>query len=178
MAVHLLLQEEILILPTDTLYGLVGLAYSSLAVEKIFSLKKRSFDKPLPVHYSNIELVRQDCEVTDIEFGFMQKYWPGPLTIVLKKKKDSKLKFCGDSVAVRVPQSDVLLEIIQVLKQPLVVPSANISNQSNIFKFNELVTLFGLKGVEQDALLQQKPSTIISFLRGKMVVLRQGALVL
>lgn len=178
MAVHLLLQEEVLILPTDTLYGLVGLAYSSLAVEKIFSLKKRSFDKSLPVHYSSIELVRKDCEIADIELDFMQKYWPGSLTIVLKKKRGSKLKFCGDSVAVRIPQSDVLLEIMQVLKQPLVVPSANISNQSNIFKFDELVALFGLKGVEQDGLLQQKPSTIISFLGGKMEVLRRGALVL
>lgn len=174
-AIQLLQNEEVLILPTDTLYGLGALAYSKKAVKKVFDLKKRDCLKALPIHYSKIELVEKDCIITNKEMDIMKKHWPGGLTLVLKKKNSSKLKFVGDSVAVRIPGHSILLKILDKLGEPLVMPSANLANKQNIFKFDELNQYFHIEGIKDDNSLKKEPSTIISFLSGKLEVLRYGA---
>lgn len=175
-AIKLLQKEEALILPTDTLYGLGALAYSKEAVKKVFDLKRRDYSKALPIHYNKIELVEKDCVITKEELDLMKKYWPGGLTLVLKKKNTSKLQFVGDSVAVRIPKHPILLEILNKLEAPLVMPSANLSNKKNIFKFDELIQSFNIQGIKDDNNLKKEPSTIISFLSGKLEILRDGVI--
>lgn len=175
-AVEKLSRGDVMILPSDTLYGLATNAYNFAAVSEVFSLKKRDINKPLPVHYYSMQQIEEDCEISEEASNFMVKYWPGPLTIVLKKKSNSKLVCLADSVAVRIPKCQILLDILNLLNAPLVMPSANISGEPNIFNFAELTQLFPLEGIEANELLLKSPSTIISFVDGPMKVIREGVI--
>ena len=77
--------------PSETVYGLAGNAYSDLAVKKIFKLKKRPMNNPLIVHYLDINKLREDCHINDTFMKLYNKFSPGPVTFILKLKKDSKI---------------------------------------------------------------------------------------
>jgi L-threonylcarbamoyladenylate synthase len=114
--------------PTETVYGLGADALNSFAVEKIFKAKKRPSDNPLIVHVSSIEqvnfLVR---EIGEEAKELMKKFWPGPLTLILKKSDLIPLSVCAglDSVAVRMPKNKIALELIKESNCPIAAPSAN-----------------------------------------------------
>ena len=74
-------------IPTETLYGLAGNAYSNKAVSKIFKLKKRPKNNPLIVHYANLKMLKRDCEINRNFIKLFKKFCPGPITFVLKLKK-------------------------------------------------------------------------------------------
>ena len=78
-------------IPTETVYGLAGNAYSNKATSKIFKLKKRPKKNPLIVHYNSLKMLKQDCEINDLFNKLYKKFCPGPLTFVLKLKKNSKI---------------------------------------------------------------------------------------
>ncbi len=86
-----LTNNNVVAIPTETVYGLAGNAYSNKAVKKIFSLKKRSLKNPLIVHYCSINDLKQDCIINEAFNKLFRKFCPGPLTFVLNKKKNSKL---------------------------------------------------------------------------------------
>lgn len=175
-AVQALLAEEVLILPTDTLYGFAALARNSNAVKKVFALKNRPLSKQLPVHYSSIMSVMEDCVVSKEALFLMEKFWPGQLTMVLPLLPTSSLVCVHDSVAVRIPNSPVLLQILDLIRQPLVMPSANFGGSQNLLIFDEIFKLFNLPGIKDDALLKGEPSTIVSLLDGSLKIIRQGVL--
>ena len=77
--------------PTETVYGLSGNAYSDTSVKKIFKLKKRPLNNPLIVHYYNIDRLKKDCFVNDNFIKLYNKFSPGPITFILKLKKESKI---------------------------------------------------------------------------------------
>ena len=76
--------------PTETVYGLAGNAYSDISVKKIFKLKKRPINNPLIVHYYNIEKLKEDCQINDNFIKLYKKFSPGPITYILKLKKKQK----------------------------------------------------------------------------------------
>ena len=77
--------------PTETVYGLAGNAYSNLSVKRIFSLKKRPMNNPLIVHYADIDKLKNDCVINDNFIKLYNEFSPGPITFILKLKKDSKI---------------------------------------------------------------------------------------
>ena len=77
--------------PSETVYGLAGNAYSDISVKKIFSLKKRPRSNPLIVHYSDISDLKDDCHIDDNFIKLYNKFSPGPITFIVKLKKDSKI---------------------------------------------------------------------------------------
>ena len=77
--------------PTETVYGLAGNAYSDIAVKRIFKLKKRPVNNPLIVHYYDVKKLKQDCHINDNFIKLCNKFSPGPITFILKLKKDSKI---------------------------------------------------------------------------------------
>ena len=127
-AVALLNQEQIIGIPTETVYGLAGNIYSSKAVERIFAMKKRPFFNPLIVHIKSAaalsEIARDIPEKADL---LAKVFWPGPLTLVLKKQiAIPDLVTAGkDTVAVRVPNHPETLALLNQLAYPLSAPSAN-----------------------------------------------------
>lgn len=108
--------------PTDTVYGL-GAAYNNPdAVTKIYEVKKRAKNKPLTLHISKIEMLESfDCEIDHLAKILMDKFWPGPLTIILNTKDKKK------TVAFRMPKGEIAKSFIEACGIPIVAPSANIS---------------------------------------------------
>jgi len=125
-------QGNIIGLPTETVYGLAGNAYSKKAINKIFKLKKRPIKNPLIIHYYSIKTAYEDVIFNDNFFSLYRKYCPGPITFVLKKKEKSRIHNLAtadlDTVAIRFPNHNLIRSILKVINFPLAMPSANISS--------------------------------------------------
>ncbi|WP_075534084.1 L-threonylcarbamoyladenylate synthase [Candidatus Pelagibacter communis] len=127
-----LIQGEIAVLPTETVYGLAGNAYSRKAINKIFKLKKRPKKNPLIVHYYNFDDARKDIILNNYFIRLYKKYCPGPLTFILKKNKiskiDSQVTAGMKTIAIRFPKNKIIRSLLKSLNFPLAMPSANISS--------------------------------------------------
>jgi len=168
--------------PTETVYGLAGNAYSDLSVKKIFGLKKRPMNNPLIVHYLDINKLKDDCYINDNFIKLYNKFSPGPITFILKLKKDSKIsKFVTNkqkSLAVRFPKHPLFKKLLKNLGYPLAAPSANISTRLSSVKASDVIEEFGsrIKYVLDGGKCQiGLESTIINLL-DKPTILRFGGL--
>lgn len=133
--------------PTETVYGLGASAWNPVAVQKVFDIKGRPSDNPLIVHISNYsQLVSLTAEIPQDSRILMQKFWPGPLTLVFDKKSKVPDIVSGglDSVAVRMPDHFFALRLIE-LTGPLVAPSANISGKPSPTKAEHVTQDFDKK---------------------------------
>ncbi|WP_032113099.1 L-threonylcarbamoyladenylate synthase [Candidatus Paracaedibacter symbiosus] len=123
---------DIVAIPTETVYGLAADAEQDAAVAKIFTVKGRPQFNPLILHVSSLEQLADYVEVTPLLTKAAAAFWPGPLTLVLKRKSGAKLSYLVtaglDSVAVRLPAHPIAQELIQAYGKPLAAPSANKSN--------------------------------------------------
>ena len=135
--------------PTETVYGLAGNAYSDIAVKKIFKLKKRPLNNPLIVHYYDVNKLKEDCHINDNFIQLYEKFSPGPITFVLKLKNNSKIsKFVINkqrSLAVRFPKHRLFRKLLKSLNYPLAAPSANISNRLSSVQASDVIEEFGSK---------------------------------
>ena len=135
--------------PTETVYGLAANAYKNSAVKKIFNLKKRPKSNPLIVHYYDIDSLKKDCLINDNFIKLYKKFSPGPITYVLKLKKDSKIsKYVTNnqkSLAVRFPKHTLFKNLLKQLKYPLAAPSANIATKVSAVKIKDVKEEFGNK---------------------------------
>ena len=169
---------QVIVYPTDTLYGLGADIYNDDAVKKIFLIKKRSFDQPLSVAVSNINDIEEIAFVDDKIRCVAEKFLPGKITLVLKKKNVvSDIITAGSPyVAVRIPDNAVALRILSVFG-PLTCTSANIHGMPTPNKINEIQMQFKDEiNIYIDAgELKVKPSTIIDLSGEEPKVLRQGA---
>lgn len=121
-------QDGIVAIPTETVYGLAGNAFSEKAVRKIFLLKNRPFYNPLIVHVKSInDLNNVAQDIPDQAYKLANHFWPGPLTLILKKRNSiAKAVTSGlDTVAVRMPNHPMALHLLERLDFPLAAPSAN-----------------------------------------------------
>ncbi len=131
-ASKLLLAGELVAIPTETVYGLAANAYDGEAVKNIFKVKGRPQDNPLIVHISDYIMLNDVATgVSDAALRLAKEFWPGPLTLVLKKTEAvSEVVTCGmDTVAVRMPSNPVAAAIIKAAGVPLAAPSANLSGR-------------------------------------------------
>jgi L-threonylcarbamoyladenylate synthase len=127
-AIDLLKSGETVALPTETVYGLAADANNDTAIEKIFLAKGRPSDHPLIVHIEGVEKVCDWAEYIPSEVYVLAKhFWPGPLTMILQKKKGVSDLITGglDSIGIRVPNHPIIRAIIKKLGYALVAPSAN-----------------------------------------------------
>lgn len=129
-AAQLLNEGQVVAMPTETVYGLAANAYDELAVEKIFRAKGRPQDNPLIVHIDSMQMLSTVAEsVPDIAIQLADAYWPGPLTMILKKSDQIPLAVTAglNTVAVRFPSHKVARSLIHEAQMPLAAPSANLS---------------------------------------------------
>ena len=127
-AVAALQNNEIVGMPTETVYGLAGNAYSEVAVQKIFALKNRPHYNPLIVHIKSAGYLQQVAKnIPAVALKLADAFWPGPLTLVLEKQDHISDIVTGgkNTVGVRVPGHTVALELLEALDFPLAAPSAN-----------------------------------------------------
>ena len=169
-------------LPTETVYGLAANAYSDKSVKKIFKLKKRPKYNPLIVHYSNLKDLKKDVIINKYFLKLYRTLCPGPITFILNKKLKSNIsKFVyakKNTLAVRIPKHKVARNLLKILNKPLAAPSANVSSKLSptsaydVFdEFNNKIKII-LDGGQCKIGLE---STIID-LTDKPTILRQGAI--
>lgn len=180
--VKLLLNDEIVAIPTETVYGLAGLASSTKAIKKIYKIKNRPSINPLISHYENIDEISRDVELSDLAEKLLKNFSPGPLTLVLPRKQNSRISelACAglDTAAVRIPNHNLCLEILKKLKMPLVAPSANPSGRLSPISAENVIKMFGnkleyvLDGGESKVGLE---STVVELKNEELKILRYGA---
>lgn len=182
LAASLLAQEEIIGFPTETVYGLAGNAFSEKAIQKIYSTKKRPSFNPLIVHIKGIEdLEKIAVEIPAKAYELASRFWPGPLTLILKKQPhiSDSITAGKETVAVRIPRHEVALELLSQLDFPLVAPSANPFGSISPTKashvdeyFREQIPMV-LEGGDCKSGVE---STIVGFEEERIILYRYGAI--
>jgi len=175
-------KNDCVAIPTETVYGLAANAYSNKAVKKIYTLKKRPKNNPSIVHYSNINQLKKDCVLNKNFFILYKNFCPGPITFILKIKKESRIsKFVTNNkntLAVRFPKNKITQKLLKILTYPLAAPSANISTKISPVSAEDVREEFGkkikfiLNGGNSKIGLE---STIISLVK-KPEILRHGGI--
>ena len=178
-AITCIKNEEVVGIPTETVYGIGVDPLSQAAVDKIFNLKERDENKPLSILVHSfhdlikLKIISKVPEVVEL-------YWPGPLTIIV----ESELNFADgvgtknpNSIGVRVPDNELTLELLKKTG-PLAVTSANISGQEDITNERDAEALFGDKigHYLQGSALHGSGSTIVDFRDEEFKVIREGPL--
>jgi len=148
-AIKYLNNHECVAIPTETVYGLAGNAYSNKATSKIFKLKKRPKKNPLIVHYYNLNILKKDCIINKKFLKLYKKFCPGPISFILKLKKNSliskNVSNNKETLAVRFPKHPLTRKVLKNLKYPLAAPSANISTKISPVSKQDVVDEFGKK---------------------------------
>lgn len=178
--IELLKAGQVGVMPTDTIYGIVGSALNPTTVEEIYDLRKREPDKPFIILISSLDdLKKFEVKLTKEQKDFLQKNWPNPLSVILVVNAD-KFKYLHrgkKSLAFRMPKEQKLLEL---LKQtgPLVAPSANLAGGKPAETIEDAKKYFGDKVsfYLDRGKLKSEPSTIIQLYEdGTRIVLRAGS---
>lgn len=142
IAASILKAGGLVAIPTETVYGLAANAFCEKAVKKIFIAKGRPQDNPLIVHISSLSELSQLCaDIPEYARPVIERFWPGPLTILFKKSPQvNDTVTCGlDSIAVRFPSHPVAQTIIRAAGVPLAAPSANLSGRPSTTTFNHVL---------------------------------------
>lgn len=132
VAAKLLKNGMLVAFPTETVYGLGARIYNEGAIRSIFTVKGRPSDNPLIVHIHQIEQIKEVAtEIPDSFFVLAQTFFPGPLTIVLKRNVNVPDLVSANlqTIAVRMPSNEVARQLIKLVQEPLVAPSANLSGR-------------------------------------------------
>ncbi len=168
--------------PTDTVYGLGAIYNDNNAIENIFRAKGRDDKKPLSILISDEEQVFElASEISEDARRLMKSFWPGALTIILKKAEDiaDRVTAGKDTVGIRMPDSDLTRELIRAAGHPLAAPSANLSGKRSAVCANDVIEdLNGRIDMILDGGLCRGglPSTIVDMTGDKPVILREGAI--
>jgi len=179
-AVRVLLDGGLVCYPTDTVYGIGAAASDDAAVRRLYAAKGRPLDKPLPLLLADVSDAARVAEVTPLAKALAGRFWPGALTIVMRKAGSyrSLALAGGDTVALRVPGHELVRGIVRALGEPITGTSANrtgtrapISAAEVAFQMGEMVELI-IDGGQSGTGLE---STVIDITRDKPEIVREGA---
>ena len=177
-----ILNDELIVFPTETVYGLGASIYSPTAIGKIFAIKGRPQDNPLIVHIGHEDQLNDlVLEKPPIAKRLMDSFWPGPLTLVFKKsKRISDLITAGmDTVAIRMPSHPIAKELLRLIDIPLCAPSANYSGKPSGTTFESVKEDFDGKA---SIIFDSEPSsigiesTVLDISKKTYTILRPGAI--
>ena len=181
--VKLLLVGEVVAAPTETAYGLLSLAIDKKAVAKVYKIKGRELGKPCPIIISDLKTAKKYFYFGTKELILAEKFWPGPLTLVLKPRQNNWPKQIINKygkVGVRVPGLVWLRKLLQAINLPLTATSANIAGQPTLYSYQKVVAALApkkLKFIVTGVALKPKPtSTVVEFVKGELVIHRAGTI--
>jgi L-threonylcarbamoyladenylate synthase len=191
-AVNVLKKGGVILFPTETSYGLAADATNNSAVERIMFIKSRPLNKTLPIIVSDMSMAEKYAELTPIIKNIAEKYWPGPLTVVIPVKKQnatggelSKLTIHNDdTVAIRVSSHPVADALLKGLGKPIISTSANITGKPECYSADDCLEQFKNDIFKEENIIDmgnlpiKKPSTIICEKNGKIQIIRQGEIII
>lgn len=169
---------------TETCYGLAADIFSEQALKKLYKIKKMRADKPVSIMVRSLAEAKKYARFNVSALKLAKKFWPGPLTLVLPRKKflpDFLNKGHG-TVGIRCPDSKISQVLIKAFRGPLTTTSANISGKIEVYSVRDYLKQLKEKDELPDLIIDEgripknRPSTIIAFKKGKIVVMRKGDL--
>ena len=172
----------LVIFPTETVYGVGANGLDKNAIKKIYEAKQRPLNKPISLLVSNIDMIESVAkDITDIEYSIIKNFFPGPLTIILKKKEivPDLLTAGSDTIGIRMPANEIALKLIGYVGSPIATPSANISGKPSGINLKDIMEDFDGK---VDCFIDDGPSkiglasTIVQIVDGVPHILRQGSI--
>ena len=182
-AVKKILEGEIIFIPTDTVYGIAADPYNDKAIKKIFSIKKKSLNNSLVLLCSNYKMAKKYAIFNKIADNLKKNFWPGPLTLILKKKSNLKISkkwvSKNNSIGLRIPDHSIPKKIINKCNFPIFCTSANISGKKSCRNVNDIVKNFKNKKITIINGGKTKfgiDSTIIDVTKDKINILRKGSI--
>lgn len=171
---------KVFVIKTGTIYGICGNALDEKVVNRIYEIKNREYEKPLIVLVDSIDMLNQiTYGLNDLERKITDKFWPGPVTVILKKKEllSDIVTAKKNTVGVRKDESTLINRLIKEAVVPLVAPSANISGNKNITSIDELEDEIKNKVdyiIDEGKIIDDKVSTLIKVENENVEVLREG----
>lgn len=172
----------VIICPTDTVYGLMADATNEKAVKKVFQIKKRTFQKPIPLFVKDLKMAKRLAIINKNQEKFLKKFWPGKTTVILKAKNQKFPKgvvSVDKKIGLRIPNYKIINQLLLILKCPLTGTSANISGKPESTKIKEILNQFTNQKQKPDLILDtgnlkpSLPSTVIDL--ENLKILREGA---
>jgi L-threonylcarbamoyladenylate synthase len=179
--VRLALEEgKLIVFPTETIYGLGGDPENGNAVERIYDLKGRPRNDPLPIAVSTWEDVERIAEVGELARTLFDEFLPGPLTLVLKKRRAMSFKLIsgGDTIGIRIPFQPLVVELAEEFG-PITATSANLHGGENPTSVEGAIDQLGIKVdyyVDGGRAPLGVPSTIVDLSQNEIRILRVGAI--
>jgi L-threonylcarbamoyladenylate synthase len=172
-AAHIIKSGGLVIIPTETVYGIAANMLNQKAVDRLYEIKKRPKDKQFSIHIARKEKVEDLARIIPVSaYKLMDKFWPGPLTLILKAIK-------GGSVGLRMPDNEIALKVIHEAHDPIICPSANLTDNPAPVDFEEAIKdLDGLVDFAIDA-GQTKlglESSIVDLAGDQPAIVRIGAI--
>ena len=172
----------IVVFPTETVYGIGTNGLNEKAVKKLYAIKQRPLSKPISLLVNSIDMINEIAkDITKLEYALIKEFFPGPLTIILKKKEivPDIVTANSDTVGVRMPANEIALKLIEYSEVPIATPSANISGRTSGTNIDDIMKDFDRK---VDWCIDDGPSkiglasTIVQVVNGIPNILRQGAI--
>ncbi len=174
-----LLDHGILLLPTDTVYG-VGAAYGSLDdLQRLKNIKHRPETKAIPFMVSSVNMMQEIAVMDERSLKIAEKFLPGPLTLILKRDQSVDAAYTNgmETVAVRIPDCQPVIDLIEKTGRPLLVSSANLSGDPAALSSKQAEqALSNADGILEGSCFNQQASTILDCTKEDLQVLREGPL--
>ena len=170
----------IVIVPTETVYGIGANGLDEKAVDKLYKVKNRPLNKPISLLVSNMEMIEKITKnISNKEYKLMNKFFPGPFTIILKKKNiiPDIVTSGGDTVGIRMPSGEIARKLVEYANVPIATPSANISGKPSGTNIDSIIRDFEGKvdyiidGGESKIGIA---STIVQVVNEEIHILREG----
>ena len=177
-----LYKNEVIAFPTETVYGLGCLSSNEIAFNNLVKVKNRVPNKPFTMMISSVDMIKNYCELNELALKIAKKYMPGSITLLVKRKNNipSYLYLGSDYIGFRIPKNKDLIELIEFVGEPLLVPSANKSNEKPCLKAQEVYDVFNneipLIIKKDDDLIDDVPSTILQIDGNNIKLIREGKL--
>lgn len=180
--IRFLNRGQVVVCPTDTVYGLLADATNEKTVKRVFKIKERSKSKAIPVFVRDIEMAKKIAIIDKHQEHFLKEVWPGKITVILKRKQR-----CGLSkdlfgrrgtIALRIPDHKLVKEILVKFKKPLTGTSANLSGRGSIIKIKDVFEQFEEEEIKPDLIIdagnlpQSSSSILIDLTKRKPEILR------
>ena len=177
-AVEVLKKNGLIVYPTDTLYGIGGNPFNEEVIKKIFEIKKRP-GMPISVAVSNMDMIKKIAFLNSAALRICEEFLPGPVTVVLLKKKNvpTLLTAGSEKIGVRIPENKIALRIINRFG-PVTCTSANIHKGKNPVDIETAKRQLGDNiqlYIDDGKCKYSKPSTVVDVSDGKIKILREGA---
>ena len=172
----------VVVFPTDTVYGFLCSALDKTAIEKIFKIKKRDFQKPIAVFVKDIEMAKELAFIDRKQERFLKKIWPGNVTVVLKSRNTLPEMVLGKNktIGLRIPDYQPLNNLLNILNIPLGQTSVNLAGKPSLNNASGIMKEFANQELQPDLivdggeLISAQPSTVVG-INNELTIFRQGA---